>query len=467
MKQFTIIFGLILLLLSSACGGQKKSSTLPAQPDMSAFRGKATDKIYCRLDSNNSYALYLPSTYKTEKRWPVIIAFDSHGDGRLPVSLMKEEAEKYGYLIVGSNNSKNGLSTDVTSAIYDVVIRDVKWRFAVDTQRIYTMGFSGGARVAAYQGLYKSGIRGVIGCSAGLPSNANPSGASFDYLGVVGTDDFNYLEMKQLFKSLDQTSLPHWLLTFEGTHAWPPKATIGDIFSYLQISGMKGGIVPRDTAWISALGKSLTARVEADKKRGNWIKALEISGMGTYYFKGLPEETIFNTLGQQIRSRKEVAASLQQQENWLTKENGLQQEYLQYLGNKNSEWWKGEVQKVNTICEQKKGNEEAHVYKRLLSYLSLASYMNANQALNTKQWDAFRYFVTVYALVDPENSETAYLQAVLDMKDKQGDRTINSLKKAVKLGFNDLNRLEKDTSFVGIQDKKEFIDLCNALKTNK
>ena len=34
------------------------------------------------------------------------LCFDAHGKGLLPVELYKDEAEKYGYIVVGSNNSK-------------------------------------------------------------------------------------------------------------------------------------------------------------------------------------------------------------------------------------------------------------------------------------------------------------------------------------------------------------------------
>src|ERR1700687_4669781 len=55
-----------------------------------------------------SYALYLPSAYSSDKRWPIVYAFDPGARGSLPVELMKEAAESYGYIVAGSNNSRNG-----------------------------------------------------------------------------------------------------------------------------------------------------------------------------------------------------------------------------------------------------------------------------------------------------------------------------------------------------------------------
>ena len=73
----------------------------------------------------------------------------------------------------------------------------------------------------------------------------------------------------------------------------------------------------------------------------------------------------------------------------------------------------------------------------------------------------------VYSLVDPENSETAYMQAIMDMKDNQSVKAISSLNSAVKLGFADLNRLQKDSAFLPIKDQKDFVEICNTLENKK
>ncbi|MHC1708176.1 MAG: hypothetical protein AB9842_11750 [Bacteroidales bacterium] len=464
MKQISLTLGLVLLVLTFACNGQKRLDYSSQKPDIKVFIGKVTDKIFCRSDSNITYALFLPSNYDTVHSWPLIIAFDSHGDGRLPVNLLMAEAEKYGYIILGSNNSKNGLSLEVSSAIYDVLLQEVKWRFKIDDQRIYTMGFSGGARVAAYQGIQKGGIRTVIGCSAGLPSNTIPAAAGFNYLGVVGTLDFNYLEMKQLFKQLDQTSLPHYLLTFEGTHAWPPRETVKDIYTILQSEGMKADVITKDTEWIIDKSREIINRTNEAIIQKDYLKALEINNMGLYVFKGMPEESTFIEKDKELRNIDELKIALQQQQLWLDKENELLQNYLKFLGTKNTEWWKSETSVLRKGYTDKKGTEESKVTQRVLSYLSLACYMNAIQALKTAQWEGFRYFSDVYALVDPTNAEAAYLQAVMNMKDNKPGEAIANLKRSIQLGFKDRDRLEKDTTFQSLVENGEFVSLIKQLK---
>ncbi|MCX6272604.1 MAG: hypothetical protein NTU44_15565 [Bacteroidetes bacterium] len=463
MKKSTLTILMLVVLASGSCGDRKKVKTEPGRPDMSALRGKPTDLVICRLDSNNSYALYLPSSYDATHTWPVIIAFDSHGDGRMPVYLLQEQAEKYSYIVIGSNNSKNGLSTEVTSGIYDALLADASWRFSLDKNRIYTMGFSGGARVAAYQALTKPGIKGVIGCSAGFPGISSPPSTVFDFLGIAGNFDFNLLEMRRLMTTLDQSPIPHVLMTFDGIHEWPPKEMIPDIFFWLQLNAMKSRLIPVDTTYVSLVDHDFLHRIDLLKKEKKWTKSLEISKLGENFLSTFPQAKNFQNITAALMSRNEVKQSLKIQEDWLNKEQTLQGDYSKFLTEKNIDWWKKEIIRLNGLVKQKSGTEEANVYKRVLSYLSLVCYMQATGALKAGQMDPFRYFVLLYTLVDPENPEHAYLQAVADIRDKKEKEALSSLKKAVQLGFKEKNRMEKDSNFLEIKNLPEFQQILGTI----
>ena len=125
-------------------------------------------------DPSNSYALYLPSAYSPAKRWPLLLVFDPFARGEVSVKLFHEAAEKYGFIVVGSNNSRN--FQDPSAAIR-MLWADVKERYAIDPRRIYTAGLSGGARVASSVALAcKDCIAGVIANGAGLPNGATSPG---------------------------------------------------------------------------------------------------------------------------------------------------------------------------------------------------------------------------------------------------------------------------------------------------
>src|SRR6185436_8890020 len=80
-------------------------------------RGKVIEKVVCQTNANHSYALYLPSNYTPEKRWPILYGFDPGARGLMPVERFMKAAEKYGYIVAGSNNSRNGPSVPLSEIV--------------------------------------------------------------------------------------------------------------------------------------------------------------------------------------------------------------------------------------------------------------------------------------------------------------------------------------------------------------
>ena len=117
----------------------QKAAELPAP-------GQIAD-VSSGSDAAQTYAMYLPSAYTPAKRWPIIYFFDPGGRGRRPVELYKDIAETYGFILAGSNNSRN-FSSDEGKAV-NAIWQDTHSRLALDERRSYASGFSGGARVAA------------------------------------------------------------------------------------------------------------------------------------------------------------------------------------------------------------------------------------------------------------------------------------------------------------------------------
>src|ERR1700761_2790973 len=109
--------------------------------------GQIVDKIVCGADASQSYALYIPVRGDMQPL-PVVYFFDSHGVGSLPLRKYKTLADTYGFILVGSNNSKNGNDWTATETIWNRLFEDTRKRLKIDEHRIYTCGFSGGAKVA-------------------------------------------------------------------------------------------------------------------------------------------------------------------------------------------------------------------------------------------------------------------------------------------------------------------------------
>jgi pimeloyl-ACP methyl ester carboxylesterase len=172
--------------------------------------------------------------------WNLILAFDPRGQGRQGVEHLRAAAEKYGYIVAGSNNARNG-PPQVSLTAAQAMWTDVGKRFSINPKRIYSAGLSGGARIAMKVALDSDQIAGVIACSAGFPPGHRRSELKFIVFGTAGTEDFNYLEMRQLDQELSSS---HRVVIFEGGHTWLPSALAIQAVEWLELQASGRG--PRE-----------------------------------------------------------------------------------------------------------------------------------------------------------------------------------------------------------------------------
>jgi dienelactone hydrolase len=203
-------------------------------------RGQVLNKIACLQDAGQSYALYLPAAYQSGRSWPIVYCFDPRGRGGIPVALFKDAAEKYGYIVVGSNNAKNGPWESILSAMRAFWL-DTHARLAIDDKRVYAAGFSGGARAACALGkMLSQTLAGVIACGAGLPEWLLPADlVPLPWFGIVGLHDFNFAEMQELARKFSVLGNPWRFEVFSGRHSWPPPDLCLQALEWLELQAKK------------------------------------------------------------------------------------------------------------------------------------------------------------------------------------------------------------------------------------
>ncbi len=218
-------------------------AALPAQADEAFPRAQVIDPVISLREPEQSYVLYLPSGYDTGRRWPVLYCFDPNGRGAIPASLFSEAAEKHGWILAASNNSRNGPWKDIYLAAW-AMWEDTRARLRIDETRVYSAGFSGGARVAcALARILEIRTAGVIACGGGLPEWLAPADmAAIPWFGTVGRQDFNFQEMKELEKDLRRQGSPCRLIVFPGKHNWPPTDLAMEAVSWLDQLSAGGSV---------------------------------------------------------------------------------------------------------------------------------------------------------------------------------------------------------------------------------
>jgi predicted esterase len=178
-----------------------------------------------------SYALFVPTNYTADRRWPMLYCLDPGARGRAAVERFAAAAEMAGWLVAGSNNSRNGPIAPSQEAIRLMVL-DTHQRLAIDDGRIYAAGLSGGARLAlAWAAGQNGGIAGVVASSAGF-GGPTPKQIAFRIFMTTGMDDFNHDELYRLSRELAKRGVPHRFTEFEGGHEWLPASLAEEAFSY-------------------------------------------------------------------------------------------------------------------------------------------------------------------------------------------------------------------------------------------
>ena len=209
-------------------------------------RGQIIDSVQCAADPTQSYSLYLPAAYTPERAWPLLMGFHPGARGRAIVEKYRDAAERYGYIVAASNNSRNG-PWEVSGRAVTAMAQDLGTRFSTDPKRLYATGHSGGARVALQLAL-RNPIAGVIASSAGFPDRLPHSKLSFVLFGTAGETDFNYIEMKMLDNSVRS---PHRVVIFDGGHTLPPDDLAMEAIEWLELQAIRSGIRQKDDALVS------------------------------------------------------------------------------------------------------------------------------------------------------------------------------------------------------------------------
>jgi poly(3-hydroxybutyrate) depolymerase len=280
--------------------------------------GQIIDSVTCATDASQSYALFVPAGYTLSHPWPVIFAFDPGGRGRTPVERYQAAAEQYGFIVAGSNNSRNGSPEFLDAA--EAMSTDVMGRFNIDRKRIYVAGMSGGSRVALYVALHSETIAGVIASSAGYPDSQPRTSLPFPIFATAGTEDFNHLEMRQLDRAL---TTPHHLAIFEGGHTWLSSALAVEAVEWMEVQAMKSGRKPRDEPEIDRLfarRAAVAAAGHADKDTFLAVQALAAD------FKSLRDVSSFEARAAELGRDPNVRAALKKDRDEDDREEALLRE---------------------------------------------------------------------------------------------------------------------------------------------
>ena len=296
------ILCVVLLSVLSPLPAQQRVSPVPS----SLQTGVVIPDQHCTSHPDQTYALYLPSGYTADRKWPIVYAFDPVARGNLPVELMKDAAERNGYIVAGSNNSRNGswkMEIEAAQAVSD----DTRMHLSIDGQRVYFAGFSGGARLASQIAQRCKCAAGVLLNGAGFAVNTSPSrDAVFAVFAAVGNLDFNYPEVTRLDQALEAAGFPHFIRYFDGPHQWAPASVMEEALAWFRLIAMKQTLGPRDDNFIVERQSAALSRAQALEQSGDLYAAWREYRQSASTFDRLADVTQFRQAAASLANQKAV-----------------------------------------------------------------------------------------------------------------------------------------------------------------
>lgn len=208
---------------------QPEIAPLPPAENYKLPLGKVSAEIKCANRERWSYHLYLPSFFNPAREWPVLFVMSPGGGSPGTLNRYLKGAEKNGWILAVSRQSKNGFDESKEAVL--AMVEDVRAKHPIAEDRMYSSGFSGGARIAfvVAKELKREPLAGVLACGAGgKPAAMDRRTVVY---GLSGTNCFNRWDMACTHKKLRNDDSRLWF--FPGRHEWANAELIRDGMSWL------------------------------------------------------------------------------------------------------------------------------------------------------------------------------------------------------------------------------------------
>lgn len=441
-------------------------------------KGQAVEKVACSKDPTQTYALFLPASYTPSKKWPILYAFDPAARGIIPVKLFSEAAERYGYILVGSNNARNGPWENNIKAA-QTAWEETHLHYSIDNNRVYTTGFSGGARVASgFSSILKVQGAGIIACSGGLPAwlEANQMDSPL-FFGIAGIRDFNCRELKGLDEKFDSLGITHRIRIFDGAHEWPPKELCTEAIEWMELQAMKSGDLPRDNAFIEFFFNKNILRARHLQSTGYiYDAALAYEAIATD-FKGMRDVSQVEEEASLLRNSPDFREQLKNEEKILKEEERLSEELKEAWQQLPSVLFDpreryGVIRRLhlkNLVEKAQKKDDvlESAMAHRLLGMLALNAYSEGMAYHEERRLTEAVVYLEIASEASFERPDVLYNLACAYSLKGEKKKALQTLKRAVEKGFKEVELLKTDPDLVPVRKEDEFKVLLEKLEHKK
>ncbi len=417
--------------------------TVKAQP-LTLKKGIILDSLKIGDGFSDSYALFLPKSFDVTKKWPVLFVFDKEGKGKQVLQKFVQAAENQGYIMAASNSVHDSVSMTENVFRASRMMNKVMTILPVNGQRIYTAGFSEGAKFASLVPMVMKNVAGVLGINGAIANADILNGKHpFYYIGIIGGDDFQLFEMKLAEKVLNQLRFPNQLFVY---HQGIEPSEVNFIEKALEdftLSSMAKGFVEKEQSFIDESYKTNLDVINKWIAENRLLEAdqllteiLEIYGV----HKDIEELKIKQ---KHLRKDKVFKALKRSESNAAFKEANFREDfnYLMYedisaYNFNNLGWWNYQMQELQKYSESENVSQKL-MGKRLIGFVNhlVDSHISELQQEKVIDEDGLSFLWMLKTITNPKDFE-AYI-SIISYSSKAADfeTALFYLEELLKVGY--------------------------------
>ncbi|TVZ25643.1 hypothetical protein JM83_0569 [Gillisia sp. Hel_I_86] len=436
--------------------------------ELSLRKGAAIDSLPINDSISESFAMYLPSNYSSDKKWPIVFVFDPEGRGISSARLFSQAANEQGYLIVASNNiSRNdSLATNLETAVR--LLEKVLLNFPIDEKRVYAAGLRQGAHVASTLPAVYPKIKGIVVVEDiwmnkdFLVQNTN----KYSIIGFASykSDSYNnFNESFNLFKILDYKK---FIYNYEDEGMWPSAKLISHGLGTFTLEAMLDGSQPKDAEMVNNLYESELATAESWRRQLNFYKAYELLKLMRDKYKYFDKKDEIRDLQKEIRRESIYKEQRSQYNSAKIKEQDLRYQYAYLIEEdlvlksfENIGWWAQQYKEIDSL-KNSKITAESELSYRLEDYLQTYTKRRFEELKLAKFGIDRLILVSILRTIfDKENPEGYFSIISLSAQDGDYYTALLYLEDLLITGYDDLEQLYDIPGTLDLKLSPEFNEL--------
>ena len=188
--------------------------------------------------TRTAYHIAVPNSFNAESPPPLLVVFSPAGDGYSMMNQVRASANKVGWMVIGCDKLRNGMTIADGLPIERDLIRDLHTLIPYDKTRLYYGGFSGGAcRAYRLTWRFKDRCAGILafgGWLGGREAQRKPFQQNMAIAMVNGDADKGVREWEESDKNvLKQRGCEVRVFHFPGGHVVAPGEVIDEAIAWL------------------------------------------------------------------------------------------------------------------------------------------------------------------------------------------------------------------------------------------